>query len=103
MTPGFVVIPGDKRPVTIEYAWIGRERNTTPLLVFLHEGLGALARGRDWPQSACDALGGRGHSVPSVDVLISELRAQARAGDLVVFMSNGGFDNAPRRFLTALG
>jgi UDP-N-acetylmuramate: L-alanyl-gamma-D-glutamyl-meso-diaminopimelate ligase len=25
-----------------------------------------------------------------------------RAGDHVVFMSNGGFDGAPRRFLAAL-
>lgn len=60
MTPGFVVIPGDKRPVTIEHAWIGRERSATPLLVFLHEGLGSLARWHGWPQSACDALGCRG-------------------------------------------
>ena len=45
------------------------------------------------------ALNGRGQTAPSVDTLIAALRAQARAGDHVVFMSNGGFENAPRRFL----
>jgi len=30
------------------------------------------------------------------------LRESARTGDHVVFMSNGGFDNAPRRFLASL-
>ena len=48
------------------------------------------------------ALGGRGRTAPSVDALVEALRAQARPGDHVVFMSNGGFDNAPRRFLAAL-
>jgi UDP-N-acetylmuramate: L-alanyl-gamma-D-glutamyl-meso-diaminopimelate ligase len=37
-----------------------------------------------------------------VDALLAALQAQARAGDHVVFMSNGGFDGAPRRFLAAL-
>jgi len=49
-----------------------------------------------------DALAGRGVTAPSVPDLIATLRAQARSGDHVVFMSNGGFDNAPRRFLDAL-
>ncbi|GAA0689935.1 UDP-N-acetylmuramate:L-alanyl-gamma-D-glutamyl-meso-diaminopimelate ligase [Dyella marensis] len=49
-----------------------------------------------------DALQGRGATVPSVDALVSSLRAQARDGDHVVFMSNGGFENAPRRFVEAL-
>ncbi len=48
------------------------------------------------------ALGGRGHAAPGVDALLAELLAQARAGDHVVFMSNGGFENAPRRFVAAL-
>jgi UDP-N-acetylmuramate: L-alanyl-gamma-D-glutamyl-meso-diaminopimelate ligase len=54
-------------------------------------------------QRIIDALSGRGTAAPSVDVLVAALRAQARAGDHVVFMSNGGFENAPRRFLAALG
>jgi UDP-N-acetylmuramate: L-alanyl-gamma-D-glutamyl-meso-diaminopimelate ligase len=49
------------------------------------------------------ALGGRGKTAPTVDSLIAVLRAEARAGDHVVFMSNGGFEGAPRRFVAALG
>jgi UDP-N-acetylmuramate: L-alanyl-gamma-D-glutamyl-meso-diaminopimelate ligase len=48
------------------------------------------------------ALSGRGATAPNVDALIEALRSQARAGDHVVFMSNGGFEGAPRRFLAAL-
>jgi UDP-N-acetylmuramate: L-alanyl-gamma-D-glutamyl-meso-diaminopimelate ligase len=48
------------------------------------------------------ALGDRGRTAPSVDSLIAVLRAEARAGDHVVFMSNGGFEGAPRRFVAAL-
>jgi UDP-N-acetylmuramate: L-alanyl-gamma-D-glutamyl-meso-diaminopimelate ligase len=50
-----------------------------------------------------DALGGRGRTAAGVDELVSALLVQARAGDHVVFMSNGGFENAPRRFAAALG
>jgi len=53
-------------------------------------------------QRVTDALQGRGRTASSVDALIAALREQARAGDHVVFMSNGGFENAPRRFLDAL-
>ncbi|WP_266171918.1 UDP-N-acetylmuramate:L-alanyl-gamma-D-glutamyl-meso-diaminopimelate ligase [Dyella subtropica] len=49
-----------------------------------------------------DALQGRGAAVPTVDALIGSLREQAQAGDHVVFMSNGGFEGAPRRFVEAL-
>lgn len=49
-----------------------------------------------------DALGGRGSTAPTVDALIAALRAQARAGDQVIFMSNGGFEAAPRRFVESL-
>ena len=49
-----------------------------------------------------DALQGRGSTAPSVDALLAALRAQARPGDHVVFMSNGGFEGAPRRFAELL-
>jgi UDP-N-acetylmuramate: L-alanyl-gamma-D-glutamyl-meso-diaminopimelate ligase len=49
-----------------------------------------------------DALGGRGSTVPDVDQLIATLHTLAQPGDEVVFMSNGGFENAPRRFVDAL-
>jgi UDP-N-acetylmuramate: L-alanyl-gamma-D-glutamyl-meso-diaminopimelate ligase len=48
------------------------------------------------------ALDGRGRTAASVDALIAALREQAQAGDHVVFMSNGGFENAPRRFVALL-
>jgi UDP-N-acetylmuramate: L-alanyl-gamma-D-glutamyl-meso-diaminopimelate ligase len=53
-------------------------------------------------QRVTDALHGRGTTAPTVDALIASLRAQARPGDHVVFMSNGGFEAAPRRFVQAL-
>jgi UDP-N-acetylmuramate: L-alanyl-gamma-D-glutamyl-meso-diaminopimelate ligase len=37
-----------------------------------------------------------------VDALIDALAGQARSGDHVVFMSNGGFEAAPRRFVEKL-
>jgi UDP-N-acetylmuramate: L-alanyl-gamma-D-glutamyl-meso-diaminopimelate ligase len=49
-----------------------------------------------------DALSGRGVTAASVSELIAALASAARPGDHVVFMSNGGFENAPRRFLDAL-
>ena len=60
------------------------------------------------PELAWDAgkvvagLRGEGVSAPDVESLVASLRAHARAGDHVVFMSNGGFDGAPRRFLAVL-
>ncbi|ULU25481.1 UDP-N-acetylmuramate:L-alanyl-gamma-D-glutamyl-meso-diaminopimelate ligase [Dyella terrae] len=48
------------------------------------------------------ALNGRGSAVPTVDALIAALRSEVRAGDHVVFMSNGGFEGAPRRFAEAI-
>ena len=37
-----------------------------------------------------------------MDELIAALAARAQPGDHVVFMSNGGFEGAPRRFLATL-
>jgi UDP-N-acetylmuramate: L-alanyl-gamma-D-glutamyl-meso-diaminopimelate ligase len=48
------------------------------------------------------ALDGRGSAVATVDALIEQLRRQAKPGDQVIFMSNGGFENAPRRFVESL-
>ncbi|GAB3787592.1 UDP-N-acetylmuramate:L-alanyl-gamma-D-glutamyl-meso-diaminopimelate ligase [Dyella agri] len=53
-------------------------------------------------QRVTDALQGRGSTAPSVDALLAALRAQTRPGDHVVFMSNGGFEGAPRRFAESL-
>jgi UDP-N-acetylmuramate: L-alanyl-gamma-D-glutamyl-meso-diaminopimelate ligase len=49
-----------------------------------------------------DALAGKGTTCSSVAGLVAAVAAASRPGDHVVFMSNGGFENAPRRFLAAL-
>ena len=49
------------------------------------------------------AIRGQAQAVADADALIEALLRHARTGDHVVFMSNGGFDGAPRRFLAALG
>ena len=48
------------------------------------------------------ALRGEGEAVATVDALIERLGQLARPGDHIVFMSNGGFENAPRRMLALL-
>ena len=48
------------------------------------------------------AVRGEARTAPTADSLIASLRALVRPGDHVVFMSNGGFDGAPRRFLAVL-
>ncbi len=66
-------------------------------VVFLHRP------GLTWDAGKVVAeLRGEGMAAADVDALIARLVAHASAGDHVVFMSNGGFDGAPRRFLAAL-
>ena len=48
------------------------------------------------------ALGGRGSAVPTVEALIDALWTRAQPGDQVIFMSNGGFEAAPARFVQRL-
>ena len=48
------------------------------------------------------ALRGHGVTAPDADRLIALLAERVQPGDHVVFMSNGGFDGAPRRFLSTL-
>jgi UDP-N-acetylmuramate: L-alanyl-gamma-D-glutamyl-meso-diaminopimelate ligase len=56
-----------------------------------------------WDAAAVIAsLRGEARAVADADALIAALAAATRDGDHVVFMSNGGFDGAPRRFLAAL-
>jgi len=66
-------------------------------VVFLHRPELSWDAGR-----VTGALHGRGSTVPTVDALIAALRSEVRAGDHVVFMSNGGFEGAPRRFAEAI-
>jgi len=39
---------------------------------------------------------------PTTDALLSDLQRKARPGDVILFMSNGSFDNLPRRCLEKL-
>ena len=56
----FVDLPHRGRDVRLEYEWVGREAETAPVVVFLHEGLGSVAMWRDWPARLCDLGGYRG-------------------------------------------
>jgi len=48
------------------------------------------------------AVRGQAQAVADVEMLLAALDAQVQSGDQVIFMSNGGFDGAPRRFLQRL-
>jgi len=66
-------------------------------VVFLHRPELAWDAG-----AVVGAVRGDARAVPDVDALLAELDARVQAGDHVVFMSNGGFDGAPRRFAASL-
>lgn len=53
-------------------------------------------------QKVIEAVRGEAIAVADAEALLAELGRRARAGDHVVFMSNGGFDGAPRRFAARL-
>ena len=56
-----------------------------------------------WDSAAVvSALRRGGETVASVDALVARLTDVCGAGDHLVFMSNGGFEGAPRRTLAAL-
>ena len=48
------------RPVQVEHRWIGPRDAASPLVVFLHEGLGSLSLWKDFPDQLCAAAGCRG-------------------------------------------
>ena len=57
---------GAVQALQVEWAWCEpeglheKDRQSTPLMVFLHEGLGSLSMWRDFPAQLCQALGCRG-------------------------------------------
>lgn len=65
-------------------------------VVFLHRPELAWDAGK-----VVSSLKHHGRTVADVDELLSVLTETVRPGDHVVFMSNGGFDAAPRRFHAA--
>ena len=78
-------------------AEIAPSLNEADAVVFLHRPE------LSWDASkVISALRGHGQTASSVDDLIDALKALARDGDHVLFMSNGGFEGAPRRFLAFL-
>jgi UDP-N-acetylmuramate: L-alanyl-gamma-D-glutamyl-meso-diaminopimelate ligase len=48
------------------------------------------------------AVRGEAVAVADADALLAQLHARVRPGDHVVFMSNGGFDGAPRTFFAGI-
>jgi pimeloyl-ACP methyl ester carboxylesterase len=58
MTAGVAHLAVAGRALDLEYAWTGS--TDTPVIVFLHEGLGSLAMWKDYPQRLCEALRMRG-------------------------------------------
>ena len=46
--------------------------------------------------------GKKAHCLPDVDSITDHLLTETKPGDLIVFMSNGGFGNLQEKFLTAL-
>jgi pimeloyl-ACP methyl ester carboxylesterase len=53
MPPDFVTIDGCR----LQYEWHGPPPGDAPTIVFLHEGLGAITRWRDFPAALCGRLG----------------------------------------------
>ena len=78
-------------------AQIAPSLDAADLTLFLHRPELAWDAG-----AVVSALRGAGEAVASVDALIDRLVQVARDGDHIVFMSNGGFEDAPRRTLAAL-
>ena len=56
----------------------------------------------DWDPAIKDQLASQYQVMTSVDELLQTLPVELQFGDQVVFMSNGSFDNAPRRLLGLL-
>ncbi|MCD9098910.1 UDP-N-acetylmuramate:L-alanyl-gamma-D-glutamyl-meso-diaminopimelate ligase [Luteimonas fraxinea] len=67
------------------------------VVVFLHRPELAWDAG-----AVVSAVRGDARAVADVDALLADLATRVRPGDHVVFMSNGGFDGAPRRFAQRL-
>jgi UDP-N-acetylmuramate: L-alanyl-gamma-D-glutamyl-meso-diaminopimelate ligase len=63
-----------------------------------------MSEGINWdPQEALAPLEGRGRVVTKTEDLLEHMADAVKEGDHVVFMSNGGFDSATRRFCEQLG
>jgi pimeloyl-ACP methyl ester carboxylesterase len=45
------------RELRLEYEWVGADRTTADVVVFLHEGLGSISMWRDFPRTFCERHG----------------------------------------------
>ena len=70
------------RRVNLEVRWIGAGGPATPLIVFLHEGLGSVSMWRDFPLQVCAATGARGLVYSRPGYGRSTPRAAGEAWDL---------------------
>lgn len=80
--PCFVDVDG----VRLEHRWLAPQRTPSPAvapLVFLHEGLGAVALWRDFPQRVADATGRRALVYSRRGYGASDPLADARAPDFM--------------------
>jgi len=100
-TVEFAEIDWAGRCVRIEHQWLGDAHVATPLLVFLHEGLGSLAMWRDFPARLCAAAGCRGLAYSRPGYGRSTPRAPEEAWDLD-FMHRQAHEVLPA-LLEALG
>jgi len=50
-------VAGRERELRLEYEWVGAERTTASVVVFLHEGLGSISMWRDFPRTFCERHG----------------------------------------------
>lgn len=87
--------------LTIEYRWVGPQRATAPIAVFLHEGLGSVDMWKDWPHALCERLNMRGLVYSRPGYGRSTPRAQAEKWP-VDFMAREAHDVLPA-LLDALG
>lgn len=97
-----LVIAVDGISVTLEYEWIGSSLAQAPLVVFLHEGLGAAAQWDDWPRRLCMALGWRGLLYSRYGYGASQARPTADDGWPLDYMEREAREHLPALF-AALG
>jgi len=58
----------------------------------------------DWDlQSVIDELGDKGELALQIDDIVQHLQLNAKKGDYIVVMSNGGFGGIHEKILQALG
>ena len=93
-----IVVAMDRAAIRCDWArtamrW--RRRSTMPT-----SWCSCIARSLAWDAGkVVGGLRGEGVTAPDAVALIAALAERVRPDDHVVFMSNGGFDGAPRRFL----